>query len=54
VAAVAEGLVGGVTASAEGDPGAAAEAERLAVLVAQRDIPLETKRPVVPDRDPEV
>src|SRR6266496_6777363 len=52
VGAVAEGLVRGMPAAAEGDRGAPGEPERAAFLVDQHDaVPLHAQRAVVPDGD---
>src|SRR6266436_1082682 len=52
VGAVAEGLVRGVPAAAEGDRGAPGQPERAAFLIEHHDaVPLHAQRPVVPDDD---
>src|SRR5213075_2275582 len=52
VRAVAERLAAGLAAAAERDPLAAAEAERLAVLVHELEVTLDPERAVAHHRDP--
>src|SRR6185503_17298162 len=51
VRAVAERLVGGLTAAAEGDQGAARQIERLPLLIDDREVSLDPDGTVVANRD---